>query len=373
MRIGIDARMYGASNAGLGRYVQKLIKQLEKINSDNEYVIFLLEENFDKYQPQSPNFKKVKIKSCWYTLSEHFEIPRVVKKHKIDLMHFPHFNVPWFLKTRYVVTVHDLIMTHYPDSRATTKMKFIYWLKIRAYRLIISRAVRRAERVITVSEASKKDIVKNLKVSAEKILVTYEGFDLKAYDDGNSFDLEKFELTGPYLLYVGNAYPHKNLETLILAFEKLAKKRKGSLQLVLVGKRDFFSKRLEQKVKQLGLEERIIFTGYVKDEDLVGLYENAEMFVFPSLLEGFGLPPLEAMDRGVAVASSQSSCMPEILGDAALYFDPEKTDEMIDSIEKILNNPELKKNMIEKGKIRTEKYSWHSCAQKTLNIYSEIK
>ncbi|MFA7662287.1 MAG: glycosyltransferase family 1 protein [Patescibacteria group bacterium] len=366
MKIGIDARMYGTSNAGLGRYIEKLIEHLEKIDLENEYVVFLLAENFDQYQPQNSNFSKVKVESRWYTLNEHWQMPKVIKKYQLELMHFPHFNVPWFCPTKYVVTIHDLIMTHYPNSRATTKLKLIYWLKVLAYRLLVKRAATKAQKIITVSQFSKDDIVKNLNVKPEKIVVTYEGFDLNQNKVGQ-IDLAKFGIAKPYLLYVGNAYPHKNLERLVTAFAKLVQKRE--LQLVLVGKRDFFSQRLEQKVNQMNLAGKIIFTGYLKDDELTGLYERAEMFVFPSLLEGFGLPPLEALGRGTVVVSSNTSCLPEILGSAVLYFNPLEIDDIINKVEQILDNQELKQTLIEKGRLQTQKYSWDECASKTLAIY----
>ena len=173
-------------------------------------------------------------------------------------------------------------------------------------------------------------------------------------------------------MYVGNAYPHKNLEKYIDAFEEVVKKRKN-IQLVLVGKRDFFSRRLERKVKQMGLSNKIIFTGYVEDSELTLLYKEAEAFVFPSLLEGFGLPPIEAMNQGVAVISSDLSCMPEILESAAIYFDPKNTKDMMKKTELILDDLELREKMIEQGRVQVKKYSWKQCAGETINIYNENK
>lgn len=368
MRIGIDARMYGTANAGLGRYTEKLIHHLEKIDLENEYVIFLLAENFDSYKPKNKNFKKVIVKSRWYTLKENWQMPREIRKHQIDLMHFPHFNVPWLIKVPYVVTIHDLIMTHYPDSRATTKNKLVYWLKIKAYQAIIKRAARNAEKIITVSDFSKQDIIKNLGVTHDKIEVTYEGFNLPERKDSN-IDLGKWEIKKPYLLYVGKSYPHKNLEKLVEAFKNLDR----NVQLVLVGKEDFFAKRLKNKIDNLGLGQKIIMTGYVSDEELSSLYQDALAFVFSSLLEGFGLPPLEAMGQGLPVVSSSASCLPEILGDAVLYFDPRDNDDIIDKLAQIIDNADLREKLIQQGYEKIKKYGWEKCAKETLDIYREAK
>jgi len=166
----------------------------------------------------------------------------------------------------------------------------------------------------------------------------------------------------PYLLYVGNAYPHKNLENLILAFRKI-KQDNFDLQLVLVGGDDYFYKKLKKN------NNDVIFTGFIKDEDLNVLYNNAALYVFPSLYEGFGLPPLEAMKRGVPVASSNATCLPEVLGDAAIYFNPLDVDDMAEKIKKALLDEGLRKNLIQKGFEQIKKYSWQKMARETLEVY----
>jgi glycosyltransferase involved in cell wall biosynthesis len=178
------------------------------------------------------------------------------------------------------------------------------------------------------------------------------------------------ELVKPYLLYIGNAYPHKNLERLIFAFKKLVKDGLD-YQLVLVGGNDYFYEKLKLEIRNLELEikDRIIFAGFVPDNDLDILYRNAGLYAFPSLYEGFGLPPLEAMARGVPVVSSNATCLPEILGDAALYFNPLDIDDIAKKIKKALKDENLRKNLIEKGLEQIKCYSWEKMVRKTLNLY----
>jgi len=175
MRIGIDARFYGPKQKGLGRYVQKLVNNLEKIDDSNQYIIFLRRENWNEYQPTNSNFKKVLANYSWYGLKEQIFLPFKIKKQKIDLMHFPHFNVPLFYKKPFVLTIHDLILKRFPTRRASTLGPIKYWLKNIAYEAVIKSALQRAEKIIAVSEYTKQDILKYFDVDSDKIKVIYEG------------------------------------------------------------------------------------------------------------------------------------------------------------------------------------------------------
>jgi len=289
MRIGIDARFYGPEKQkGLGRYVQELVRGLEEIQTDDQFVIFLRRENWNDYNPQNKKFIKVPADYRWYTFAEQIFFPFLIWKEKIDLMHFPHFNVPVFCPVDFVVTIHDLLLNHYPTRRASTLGPLMYWIKNRGYHLTIKRAIKKARKIIAISEYTKQDILNTFSIRDEqeelinKIKVIYEGVSI-AKEEANFDVLQKYGIAKPYLLYVGNAYPHKNLERLISAFKKL-----NGLQLVLVGQLDYFYRRLQGG-------DKIIFTDFVSDQDLSGLYQEASLYVFPSLYEGFGLPPLEAM------------------------------------------------------------------------------
>jgi glycosyltransferase involved in cell wall biosynthesis len=300
-------------------------------------------------------------------------------------MHFPHFNVPIFVFNKFVVTIHDLILTHFPTRRATTLNPIVYRFKNFAYRLVISRAVKRAKKIITVSEFTKQDIVKQFGVKEEKIVVTYEGVAnlAKGRDSlfvaklDNQEILDQFHIPKNFLLYVGNAYPHKNLEMLLEVFADLRLKY-PDLRLVLVGKEDFFYNRVQDKARALNIWQQgninspVIFPGYVSDAQLEIFYQEARVYVFPSLYEGFGLPPLEAMARQCPVASSDRASLPEILGEAALYFNPEDKNEMVEKIGRLLDDQELRQSLINKGLERVKKFSWWECANETLNVYKQI-
>lgn len=373
MRIGIDARFYGVRSKGLGRYTQKLIENLESIQKDDmsdEYFVFLREHSFKEYEPKNKNFHKVLADYPWYSFSEQVNMPKLLNKYNLDLVHFPHFNVPLFYKRPFIITIHDLILLHFPTVRSSTLSPIFYWIKFLAYKIVIGSAIKRSKNIITVSEFTKKDIIKNYKRAKEKTIVTYEACDgLSKMRDLKNDDeqFKKYDIIKPYLLYVGNAYPHKNLERLAGAFGKISDKK---LSLVLVGKMDHFYEKVRKIVENNNIE-KVVFTDFVPDMDLDSIYKNAEAYIFPSLYEGFGLPPLEAMERGVPVASSDHGCMKEILGEAALYFDAKNEEEIKKAIEKILTNDDLRKELIRRGDKRAKKYSWKKMAEKTLKIYKK--
>ncbi|MDP1619740.1 MAG: glycosyltransferase, partial [bacterium] len=221
MKIGIDARFFGIRQKGLGRYTQKLVENLEKIDQTNEYLIFLQKENFEEYQPKNPNFKKVLADYRWYTFREQLFFPLMVRRYKIDLMHFPHFNVPLLYSKRFIVTIHDLTLVHFPTVKNSTLHPVFYWVKFFAYLIVIRSAITRAESIIAISQFTKDDVVKKYGPAVgEKITVTYEAcedFCMFSRRNGQEI-LQKYGIMKPYLVYVGNAYPHKNLDRLVLAF-----------------------------------------------------------------------------------------------------------------------------------------------------------
>lgn len=364
-RIGIDARFYGPLGKGLGRYTQEVVDNIIKLDPDNEYVIFLRRENFNDFQADGARVKKILADIRWYSLAEQLIFPLYVLRERLDLMHFPHFNAPVFCPVKFVVTIHDLILIKFPTSRATTLGPLVYKVKNLAYKLVIYLAVKRAKKILAVSEFTKHDIIRQFKVKPEKIAVTYEGAAELLKTPFNKGGRGAF-ISRPYLLYVGNAYPHKNLDGLIRVFAKINKSL-PDLKLVLVGKEDYFYSRLKQLAKNFS--NNIIFPGYVPDRELAGLYQNALVYVFPSFYEGFGLPPLEAMARGLAVVSSNKTCLPEILGSAALYFNPDDEADMKNKIEQVMADEKLRAELINRGYERVKKYSWRDCAEKTLAVY----
>ncbi len=369
MRIGIDARFFGKIGKGLGRYTQKLIQHLEEIDSENQYFIFLRSENFDEYQPHNKNFTKVLANYRWYSFAEQFLLPKMLNKYNLDLVHFPHFNVPLLYRKKFVLTIHDLILLHFPTIRATRLNPFWYWIKYAAYKFNIYSAAKRARVIITVSKFTKNDIIGQYPSLHKKIIVTYEASDdsCRVSNITPHLSLEKYGIIKPYLLYVGNAYPHKNLEKLIEAFD-LVLTRYPNMQLALVGKEDFFYKRLKEYSAEKNISS-IHFLGFVDDTDLDVLYRFAEAYVFPSLYEGFGLPPLEAMTKGSVVVSSDHPCMQEILENAALFVNAKSAKSIADGIIRIIEDRDLKQELIQKGYQQVTKYSWKKMAKETLEIY----
>ncbi len=376
MRIGIDARFFGVRRKGLGRYTQKLIENLEKIDSDNQYFIFLQRVNYEEYEPKNPNFIKILADFRWYSLKEQFEFPGLLNKYKLDLVHFPHFNVPIFYFRKFIVTIHDLILIYFPTRRSSTLHPIIYWFKFLMYRLVIRSAILRSKHLITVSNFTKDDILKNYKsVLPTKITVTYEACEDFCMLSPNKDEeiLSRYGIMKPYIMYVGNAYPHKNLERLAHAFDRLRKSPgREEMKLVFVGKEDYFYVRLRKMVEDEHIGN-VIFTGYVPDHDLDIFFHNVSVYVWPSLYEGFGLSPLEAMAKGAPVVSSDHPCMREILEDSAYYFDAKDPEVMARSIEKVLADENLRAELVKKGYQQIKKYSWKRMAEQTLEVYKKFK
>ncbi len=376
MRIGIDARFYGGEQSkGLGRYTQKLIQYLAQIDQANEYFIFLQEEQYQSWSLPQTNFHPVKAPSRGYPVQEQLLMPWKIRKTKVDLMHFPHFNVPIFYRGKFLVTIHDLVISHFPTQRATTLAPWLYRIKQLAYKIVIRQAAKKAIKIITVSQYSKKDIINYFKLPAEKVLVTYEAADpleTKIKSDPKEV-LKKYNLQRPYILYVGNAYPHKNLEILLKTVRLFKGEQEIPWQLVLVGKEDYFYNRLKQQAWARDVDDAVIFPGFVPDQDLPVLYSQALAYIFPSKYEGFGLPPLEAMLYGVPVLAAKTTCLPEILGSAALYFEPDDVYGIIKQIKRLGQDSGLRTELIKLGRAQVQKYNWQKMAEQTLEIYQKIK
>ncbi len=374
MKIGIDARFFGTSGKGLGRYTEKLILSLEKIDTENHYEIFLYTENFDEYQPSNPRFTKTAVPYRWYGFGEQFLYPFFLQRRRLDLVHFPHFNVPLLYRAPFVVTIHDLILLHYPTQKASTRHAFWYAFKYFFYLRVIRSAIRRARAVLAVSQFTRQDVENFYPESEQKMTTTLEGVDqwcvwtplsesqkiLKHY-----WDRVKKEAERSYVLYVGNSYPHKNLEI----FLALARTEPG-VDIVLVGKQDYFYERFEEQVRQAGVKN-IYTIGSVPDVHLGVLYRFARGYVFPSLYEGFGLPPLEAMQYQVPVLVSNRGSLPEIVGRAALIADPEEEREFTASYRALLCDEALRTSLKEQGIQRAKEFCWQKMAEATKAVYTK--
>lgn len=373
MKIGIDARMYGPKCAGLGRYIKQLILNLEKLDKENQYIIFLNKENFDSFNPQEKNFKKLLVNIPWYSWQEQFKFLNILNKEKLDLMHFPHFNVPIFYKRKFIVTVHDLIMYHFPRPEASTKSKLVFFIKDKVHRLVLKNACERAVKILTTSEFTRQDLVNILAIKKEKIKVVYQApfFQIKNILDKTILKTHNLE-NKRYFLYVGSAYPHKNLENLVKAWN-IFNNELGfkNYYLVLVGKKSYFYERLFNSLDYKN-SQNIIFTDFIIDDDLQVLYENAESYIFPSLYEGFGLPSLEAMSYGIPVLSSNASCLPEILADAAIYFDPLSPENIADSLKFFIEDKDLQMELQQRSRQHVKYFSNEKMAVETLEEYKKI-
>jgi len=335
MRIGIDARFW--SQTGIGRYIRNIVEELSKLDTKNEYVIFLMGDDFDSISLPS-NFKKVKTNIHWHSFSEQIILPMVYLKEHLDLLFVPHFNIPILYPKKIVTTIHDLTVLRVRTGKATALPYPIYLIKYLGAFLVHCAAIKRSKIIFTVSQFVKDDIVKTFKVDPSKIVFTPNavggGFYRRSGNEINAV-LEKYGFRHPYLFYVGNAYPHKNLKRLVESFAILLKDF-PNLTLVLGGKKDFFYERLEKECKALDVCDRIVFTGFINDIDLPAIYSGAKLFVNPSLYEGFGIQVLEAFGCGCKVVCSSATSLPEVGGGLARYFDPKDAHDMARIISKTL-------------------------------------
>lgn len=364
MRIGIDGRLW--NETGVGRYIRNLVKEVAELDRENTYALFV-PSNVNKSElPSGDNWKVIRSDIRWHTLEEQRKLPGILKKENLDLVHFPYFSVPVFYNLPFIITIHDLIINHYPTGKASTLPSPIYFSKLLGYKYVIKQAAEKAKKILTVSEATKTEIVKHLSISQGKIAVTYEGI-------GENLPVNHKNVPLPvsvkkYFLYVGNAYPHKNLERLIEAF-KLVLSDDQDISLVLVGKEDYFYRNLRKKVKVLSMEKQVVFTGFISEETLISYYNNAIATIVPSLMEGFGLPGLEAMRAGCLVLASDIPSLKEIYAGGAVYFDPLAVDSMHATIREVLKDSKKFQPYIIKGRERVKFFSWRKMAEQTLKIY----
>lgn len=375
MKIGIDARLI--RETGVGRYISNLIKHLQIIDKDNSYVLFVRSQDPDeikKWSMENGQWKMVAIDIPWHSIKEQVQFTEILNKEKLDLVHFPYFSVPISYNRPFVVTIHDLIIHHFPTGKASTHPSLIYMLKILGYKYVISKACRNAKKIIAVSKSTKDEIIDHLKIPQDKIRVIYEGVDYKITNSKsqipNNFQNTQYSiLNTKYFLYVGNVYPHKNVERMIKAFKIFLQYFPNNL-LILVGKEDFFYKRLKETVNKMDLDKKIIFYGRALDKELGALYENSIAVVVPSLMEGFGLPALEAMANRCLVLASDIKALKEICGNDALYFDPYNENEMAEKM-KIAYEKNFDQKIIEKGFERSKEFSFRKMAKETLIIYEQ--
>lgn len=368
MRIGIDARLY--TQTGVGRYLKNLISQLAIIDPENDYIIYLRSREYDAVSIPSSKWQKRKLDIPWHTIKEQLILPRLLLKDNLDIAHFPYFNVPVFYSGKYLLTIHDLIVDHFDTGRASTLPYPLYAVKRLGYKTSLTLGIKRASWITAISKTTKQEIIDHYGVSEHKITVTYDALDTKFMKTVKSQKAKNY-YNFPYILYVGNAYPHKNLERLIKALIIIREKK--DIKLVLAGDDKYFYPRLRDFVIKFGLESEVIFFGDADDCELVNLYTHARCLIFPSLMEGFGLPNFEAIACGKLPVMSDIPVFKEIWADKVNYFDPyEETDIATKILSVImLTNNEYQKEL-EILKKRLNDFSWKKTAQATLKIYEKI-
>src|SRR5215831_5257312 len=367
MHAAIDARKL--HDFGIGTYIRNLLKQLARLDSSTEYVLLTGPEDLAIATQLGPNFRTVLEPSPNYSIREQFHVPWVLLRERPDVFHAPHYVLPAAVRCRSVVTIHDTIPLTFPQY-LPNKLAHAYargsmWV-----------AAHHSHRILTVSEASKRDILRFFNVPAEKVVVVHNAIDERFSRTPRPEDVERvrerFQLQQRFVLYVGNIKPHKNLERLIEAFHALRRGELDDLKLLIIGDQISRYPALRRAVHRLKLHKHVRFLGYLPDETLAILYRLASVFVFPSLYEGFGLPPLEAMASGAPVVTSNVSSLPEVTGDAAVLVDPYDVGAIEAGMRRVLTDPALAAEMSRLGLLRAREFSWESSVARILGVYQKV-
>lgn len=361
MKIAVDAREYTSST---GRYMFRLLQYLEKLDTENDYIVLLKPADMNAYEFTNPRFSKLACPYQEFTFAEQLGFLRQLNGLGADLVHFGATQQPVLYRGPAVTTVHDLtnaLFTNHSRYRNPLVFKFKQYV----YRWVIRKVARKSRLAITPTNFVREQLAAFAGISQNKIVVTYEAADPIREPAEPLPDLAGKQ----FLMYVGRPTPHKNLERLIAAHQ-LLQKWHPELLLVLAGKKDANYQRIEQSVADRGLRD-VVFTDFVSEGGLRWLYENCAAYIFPSLSEGFGLPGLEAMVHGAPVVASSATCLPEVYGDAARYFDPGDEKAMARSINEVLVDKDLRSELIAKGKAQAAAYSWQRMAEQTLEVYKQ--
>jgi glycosyltransferase involved in cell wall biosynthesis len=362
----IDARELRTSS---GRYVERLLHYLQQIESEHTFTVLLKPGDMAGWSPSNPRFVKVACPHKEFTFDEQIGYLNQLNKIRTEygdagqtLVHFAFPQQPVLYKGKSVTTIHDLTTMRFvnPD-----KQHLVFKLKQQVYQYVVRRAVHKAKAVIAISQFTRDDLLDFAHIDPAKVTVTLEAADVINTPASPLKDLQKKQ----FIMYVGRPTPHKNLERLIEAFA-LLRAQHPELVLVLAGKKDANYQRIEAATPER-LRPYLHFTDFVSEGQLRWLYENCAAYAFPSLSEGFGLPGLEAMMHGAPVVSSNASCLPEIYGEAAHYFDPLDVPAMADAINEVLTDETLRKTLIANGHKQAAKYSWQRMAEQTLAVYNK--
>jgi len=378
MRIGIDCRTIlnptGGERAGVGHYTYYLVKSLLKLDKKNEYVLFMdhtaknLQEEFVQKNVSVEYFKFSEYKKYLPLAYSHILTAVEIKKHNLDIFHAPANVIPLNYSGKSVVTIHDLAIYKHPEwFPAGQKL---------AVNILVPASIKRARRVIAVSNSTKKSILEQNNINPQKIKVVYEAGvkekqpTLKAQQQV----LEHFGLKPSFIFYVGTLEVRKNLVRLIKAWEKVwekSPKKFEDWQLVLAGQKGFGYQEVFKTIKNSKISHKIRYIGYVTREEKVALLKAASIFAFPSLWEGFGIPVLEAMQFGTPVLTSKVSSLPEVVGKAAVLIDPTKINSIVLGLETLTKNKTIQNKYRRLGQERVKEFSWTKAARETLKVYKE--
>jgi len=367
LRIAIDARKL--HDYGIGTYVRNLIRELARQDDDARYVVLCHPDDAEFVRALGPRFDALVERAGNYSVREQLTVPLALLRASVDLFHAPHYVVSPLTRSPYVVTIHDCIHLRFPQYLPNRAAHFYA-------RTMMSMSARRAERVLTVSEASKNDILHYLGVPAHKVEVIYNALDERLAVAPTPEDVqrvrERFLLTSPFILYAGNIKPHKNVDRLIEAYSILRRRGVEDVKLLIIG--DEISKypNLRRLVHKFQLHQQVRFLGFVSDATLAVLYRLAGVFVFPSLHEGFGLPPLEAMAAGTPVITSNVSSLPEVVGDAAVLIDPMDAGAIADAMARVLEDETLRAELVRRGHERIKAFSWERSVARIRQVYGEL-
>ncbi len=359
-RVVIDARESGTST---GRYVDKLIEHLATLQPDLKIIILTKSKRLDYLRQVAPNFEIREADFPEFTFREQIGFKHFLRSLNADLVHFSMPQQPIWYRGEVVTTIHDLTTLRFTNP---AKNKLVFKFKQRVFAHVIKRVARKSAMVLTGSQFVKDDVVAYTGINPDKITVTLEAAD--PFDETEE-PIKAFE-GKDYIMYNGRPLPHKNLRRLIEAFARLHGQR-PDLYLMIAGKKDSSFDSYVQLAEKLGVADRVVLTDWITDGQLKWAMQNAKAYVYPSLSEGFGLPPLEAMLNGAPVVASNATCIPEICGDAAHYFDPTDVQAMADAINEVLTDKNLREDLIKRGQEQVKKYSWRRMAEQTLAVYQK--
>lgn len=369
MLIGVDGNEANVrEKVGVSVYTLHLLSYFQKHATKQIRFVVFLRSAPRKELPDETEFfsyKIVHISFLWSQIFLPLELIGRLFTDPIDVFFSPAHYAPRFCPCPTVVTIHDVAYIHYPGEFLKRDLfQLTHWTRY---------SIKNASKIISVSKTTKKDIMSQYKVPESKIEVIYNGFEKNTSSKAHSLSSlsKRYRFSPPYVLYVGTLQPRKNIVTLIKSFAFFNKKH-PEYSLVIVGKKGWLFDEIFKEARDPYVNNKIIFTGYVSDEELAILYKNANTFVLPSLYEGFGLPLLEAMSFGTPVISSFSSSLPEIGSEACLYFDPQDPTDLLDKLELLTGSGELQKKLVAEGKKRVASFSWDTSAKETLQVLTSI-